>query len=242
MASQTASRPRATTRRTAPSFPPAIPDRRFLHIPANVFTHDGFREWVKANDFPEKLRVTFLDQEIYLDMSEEELETHAVVKAETCRVLMNLNHERKLGKFYLDGVLITNAAAGVSNNPDATFVRRDSIRAGRVRLVPRKGQKGQYLEIEGIPDWVMELVSDSSVEKDTEKLLQAYHRARIPEYWLIDARGEEMIFRILLWRKSGYVAAPVKDGWQHSRVFDRRFRLERQREEFGLWEYTLHVS
>jgi Uma2 family endonuclease len=110
-----------------------------------------------------------------------------------------------------------------------------------VRLVPRAGQTERYREIEGTPDWVLEVLSDSSVEKDTEKLRGAYHRAGIPEYWLVDARGEEVVFQILHWRKTGYAAARVRDGWQHSRVFGRSFRLERQRDDLGLWEYTLHV-
>ena len=50
-----------------------------------------------------------------------------------------------------------------------------------------------------------------------------------------------IVFTILLRRKNGYAAAPVKDGWQRSKVFGRSFRLTRQRDEFGLWEYTLEV-
>ncbi len=175
-------------------------------------------------------------------MSQEELETHNIVKMEVSRVVLNLNREARWGKFYGDGVLVSNEAAGVSNNPDGTFVLGKSLRSGRVRFVPRVGEHGQYIEIEGTPDWVMEVMSDSSVGKDTQKLRAAYHRAGIGEYWLIDARGEEIVFQILYWRKDGYRAAPVKDGWQRSRVFGRSFRLERQRDALGFWEYTLQVQ
>src|SRR5262245_43285486 len=85
-----------------------------LRIPPTAFTHAGFRDWVKSDDFPDKLRVTYVDGEIYLDMSKEELETHAAVKAEISRVLMNLVVELDLGRFYLDGVLISNVEAAVS--------------------------------------------------------------------------------------------------------------------------------
>jgi Uma2 family endonuclease len=88
---------------------------------------------------------------------------------------------------------------------------------------------------------VLEVLSDSSVVKDTRQLREAYHRAGIPEYWLVDARDEDINFQILYRRKRGYAAAPVRDGWQASRVFGRSFRLGRQRDEFGLWEYTLEV-
>jgi Uma2 family endonuclease len=219
-----------------------VTDRLTLEVPASAFTLPGFRVWATADDFPERVRVTFVSGEITLDMSNEELETHVAVKGEVARALMNLNRQQKLGKFYGDGVLLSNEQGDVSNNPDAVFVTYDTLQAGRVNLVPRAGVTGQYIEMTGTPDWVLEVLSDSSVQKDTRRLREAYHRAGIPEYWLVDARGAEIAFHILLHRKNGYVAAPSKDGWQRSRVFGRSFRLERQHDELGLWEYTLHIQ
>ncbi len=175
-------------------------------------------------------------------MSNEEPQTHVSVKDEISRVLMNLNRECKLGQFYGDGVLVSNEDASVSNNPDASFFTAKSFQSGRVRLVPKEGEDERYREIEGTPDWVLEVVSDSSVQKDTARLREAYHRAGISEYWLIDARGDEIHFQILNHRKNGYAATPVRDGWQRSRIFGRSFRLDRQRNALGLWEYTLHVQ
>lgn len=210
-------------------------------IPPSAHTHAGFREWVKSDALPEKLRVTYVDQEIYLDMTKENIQFHAAVKAEICRVLLNLNRQTRRGKLYLDGVLISNTKAKVSNNPDAIFVSRESIEAGLVRFVPQPKEQDVYLEIEGRPDWVLEIVSKSSVYKDTKQLKRAYHKAGIPEYWLVDARGETISFQILHWSKRSYVTAPNKDGWQYSRVFDRWFRLTRERDDMGLWEYTLEM-
>jgi Uma2 family endonuclease len=203
-------------------------------------TFTGFREWATSPDFPEHVRAAFLDGEVYLDMSNEDPETHVSVKTEITAVLQPLVRSEKLGKFYSDGVLV-NEAAKVSNNPDACFFSRKALESGRVRVVPREGEQGRYKEIEGTPDWVLEVLSDSSVKKDTEDLRKAYHKAGIPEYWLIDARGAEIVFTILHRRKSGYAAAPVKDGWQRSKVFGRDFRLVREKDEFGLWEYKLEV-
>ena len=56
---------------------------------------------------------------------------------------------------------------------------------------------------------------------------------------LIDGRGPEIIFQILLWRKAGYAPAPVRDGWQRSRVFGRSFRLTRKKDRRGAWKYRL---
>jgi len=236
----------ATRRRATDTPDDAAPwldelDRWNIAIPASAHTLDGFVDWVTSVEFPEHARASFVRGEILIDMSPEELETHAVVKAEVHRVVGTCNREMRLGKFYPDGCLVTNKAAGLSTEPDGTFATRISLRLGRVRLVPRKGHPGQYIELRGTPDWILEIVSRFSVIKDKRKLWKLYHRARIPEYWLIDARGDEIIFQIFHWRRKSYVAASKKGGWQWSRVFGRSFRLERVKDDLGLWEYTLHV-
>jgi Uma2 family endonuclease len=218
-----------------------ITDRFEFVVPPDVHTLEGFRAWATADDFPERVRVTFVDGEVILDMSNEEINTHVGLKTRLIIALGNLVDELKLGKFYGDGILMSNEEGQVSNNPDAVFLSRASIDSRRVRLVPRKGAEHLYRELEGVPDWVLEVVSDSSVRKDTVKLRDAYHRAGIPEYWLVDGRKDELSFQVLLHRKNGYVAAAKRDGWQRSKVFGRSFRLERVLDEFGLWEYRLHV-
>jgi Uma2 family endonuclease len=233
----------SANRRTAPEIPSieAASDGPCIRIPRSAFSLNGFRKWVLSDELPEKLRVTYVDGEIYLDMSREELQTHALAKAEVARVLMNLNRELKLGQFYLDGVLVTNIAGGVSNNPDAVFIKWETLEKGRAKFTPRRGKEGQFMEIEGSPDWVLEIVSDSSVKKDTKKLRSAYWRAGISEYWLVDARGSEINFQILHWRKKGYLASPNRGGWQHSRLFQCDFRLIRETSRLELWEYTLEM-
>lgn len=240
MATVSAPRRRPATKK-APAAPVAE-DRWSFHIPTSAMTLAGFRDWATSDDFPEHIRAAFINEEIYLDMSKEELETHNKVKMEIARVLLNWNQEQQRGTFGGDGMLISNEAAGVSNNPDALFFTHASLQAGRVRLLPREGEQGQYLEIVGTPDWVLEVVSNSSVHKDTVQLRQAYHRAGISEYWLIDARGDDINYQILHRRKNGYAAVPQRGGWQRSRVFGQSFRLERRRGVAGLWEYTLHVQ
>src|SRR5437016_3660918 len=44
-----------------------------LRIPADAHTHAGFRSWVRSDACPEKLPVMFLNGEIYIDMSMEEI-------------------------------------------------------------------------------------------------------------------------------------------------------------------------
>jgi Uma2 family endonuclease len=215
-------------------------DGTCIRIPNSALTFAGFRAWVSSDDLPEWIRVTYVDGGIYLDMSKE-TEHNALAKSGFSRVLLNLNYELELGDFFLDGVLVSNEVAEVSTNPDASLLTYASMEAGRVRWVA--GRKPHVnVEIEGTPDWIMEIVSDSSVFKDTKRLRAAYHRARIPEYWLVDVRGETISFQILHGRSKGYVAAPIRDGWQKSRIFSRAFRLERSQNRRGFWRYSLLVQ
>ncbi len=207
-----------------------------VEIPRDVHTLAGFRSWMLSDDCPEKLRACYLQGKVYLDMSKEEIRSHALVKIEVGGVLRNLNVEVDFGYLFIDGVLIVNLAAKVSNNPDGVAVLWRSLKRGHVRFLAKRGRE---TEIIGSPDWVMEILSDSSVAKDTIKLRHLYQRAKIGEYWLIDARGEEIDFQILHWRKAGYMTAPIMGGWQYSRVFGRSFRLVRRRDRLGSWTYRL---
>jgi Uma2 family endonuclease len=152
-----------------------------LVIPPEAQTLEGFRDWATAADFPERVRVTYLQGGIIIDMSNAEVNAHVAVKTELVRVLATLVRERRLGMYYGDGVLLTSTAADVSNNPDALFLSKATLESARARLVPRKGAEHLYREVEGTPDWVLEVVSDGSVAKDTVRLREAYHRAGIPE-------------------------------------------------------------
>ena len=115
--------------------------------------------------------------------------------------------------------MLSNQAADVSTKPDGVFVATASLQASRVRLV--EGMESGYVELEGTPDMVLEVVSDSSVQKDTVLLRKAYWEAGIPEYWLVDARKEPLAFDILKHGAKGYAAARKQDGWIKSAVFGK---------------------
>ena len=77
------------------------------------------------------------------------------------------------------------------------------------------------VEIEGSPDWLLEIVSDSSDQKKTNSIFaELTTKPTSAEYWIIDARGNSQIeFQILHWRRNGlHVAGPHKDGWQRARA------------------------
>jgi Putative restriction endonuclease len=91
--------------------------------------------------FP-RLRASFINQEIIIDMSPEELETHNKVKTTVVGAIDFLNRRLDLGELFGDRTLVSNRAAGLSTEPDATFVSWSSFDAARVRLVPRKKRPG----------------------------------------------------------------------------------------------------
>ena len=88
----------------------------------------------------------------------------------------------------------------------------------------------------------MEIVSPSSVTKDTKMLREKYHKAGIPEYWLIDARGEEVDFQILIHGNEDYEPATRSGDWQASKVFGKKFRLRRIKDRLGNVDYRLDVK
>jgi Uma2 family endonuclease len=216
--------------------PRAWPDDLLLTIPASAHTLAGFRAWVPT--LPERTRVTFFAGEVLLDMSNEDVVFHTKVKGEIFAVLYQLNKEINFGEIYQDGSLLTNVTADVSNNPDAVAALWKTIDEGRFRVVERAGH---FPEMEGTPDWVLEVVSPSSVGKDKKLLRTAYHAAGIPEYWLVDARGPEIEFTVLQSNESGYVAATNDEGWQASKIFGRAFRLMRTKDARGFFIYDLQV-
>jgi Uma2 family endonuclease len=211
-----------------------------LRIPASAFTQRGFCAWAKSDAFPDMGRISYLDGEVWIDMSPEIIETQTLIKAEVGYQIVGLNRREKRGLYLGDRVLLTHGGAGLCTEPDAVFALWSTLESGRLELVPRKNRRDQSKEIRGSPDWVLEVVSDSSLVKDTQHLRELYFKAAIPEYWLVDARGVDLAFTILVRGTSGYIDAPRRGDWQLSPVFGRQFRLGRKQGRLNLWEYTLH--
>jgi Uma2 family endonuclease len=210
-----------------------------ISIPTWVVDLDSFRRWADSDEFPENGRISFLNGGVWVDMSKEQVFSHTTIKTEYAGVLAPLVKAHRMGRFFTDGLLLTNVAANVSNCADATFVSFESLRKGRARFV--EGAEHGYVELEGTADMLLEIVSDSSVWKDTELLRRLYWQAGVSEYWLVDARGEQVIFEILRHTPKGYVPVRKQAGWQKSTVFGKSFKLTVQPGPDGHPEYTLLV-
>lgn len=208
-----------------------------VHVPAWVNDLEAFRRWTDDDAFPEFGHISFYRGQVWVDMSKEQLFTHNEVKSEINTVLRTLVNAQRLGRYFHDGVFLSNLEAEVSNQPDGLFVSTEARREGRVRVV--EGRSEGHVELEGSPEMVLEVVSRSSVDKDTVILRDAYAKAGIREYWLVDARAEPLRFDILRPGRSGYVVVRKKGGWARSEVFAADFRLSAGSGEDGDPAYRL---
>ena len=211
-----------------------------IRIPSWVVDLESFRRWSDDDAFPETGRISFLKGDVCVDMSKEQLFSHNEVKSELNTVLRVLVRANQMGRYFTDGAFLSNVEAEVSDQPDGLFVSSASLQRERVRII--EGRTEGHVELEGSPDMVLEVVSRSSVEKDTVLLRQAYAEAGIREYWLVDARQEPLHFDILRRTARGYAASRRRAGWVSSEVFDHWFRLTQQAASDGFPAFTLDAQ
>ena len=207
-----------------------------FELPTWVVDHKSLRRWATSDELPEHGRFSYLDGELWVDLSMERW-NHNQVKMHIGAVLALLVQALGSGYYMADGMLITNVAAGLSTEPDGGFVSHESLRRKRARL--RKGDES--VELVGRPDMVLEVVSPTSVDKDTEILPELYWRAGVQEYWLVDPRGEQVAFDILQHGPKGYAPIRKRGGWIKSEVFGKSFRLTQSVGADGLTDYHLEV-
>lgn len=212
-----------------------------FQIPASAWTLDGFRDWATSSDFPPKGRISYIAGDLIIDMSPEEYNNHNQVKTEVGYTTVGLHKELNLGKYFSDRMLLTNKEAEISTEPDAALATWETLAAGLLTFIPRRDTQGEFMELQGRPDWILEILSRFSIRKDTQVLRKCYHKAGVPEYWLINAMGKRIDFQILVSQPNDYALSQARQGWQYSPLFQRWFRLRRAKDRVGLWEYTLQV-
>lgn len=208
-------------------------------IPADIRDLEAFRRWARSDEFPEHGWFSYLAGKLWVDLSMEQLFSHNRVKTRFTAVLSNLVEGEGLGYFFSDRVLFSNLDADLSTEADGAFASYGAVHDLRERFI--EGKKKGYVEVVGSPEMVLEVVSDTSVRKDTQVLRQLYWAAEITEYWLVDAREEAARFDILRHGKRGYTATRSQDGWLRSGVFGRSFRLTQEADPLGHPRYTLEV-
>src|SRR5438128_609081 len=116
-------------------------------LPASAMSHRGFRAWATSDEFPEGVRATFVDGEVILEMSPEAGESHNKVKSCFTAALRELALAHDLGEVYGDGMLLTNEEAGLSSEPDTTFVSWATFESGQVRLAEKPNREHDTVEL-----------------------------------------------------------------------------------------------
>ena len=216
-----------------------VSDSMSVRIPKWVRDLKSFLRWAESDDFPEEGRICYLQGDVWVDMSMEQVFSHVQLKNEVAFAITAIVKQERSGIFLPDGLRLNNVSADISAVPDGTFIASATLKDKRARFV--RGKKTGFVALNGTPDLVIEIVSDSSVDKDTEWLMAAYWNAGIPEYWLIDAREEPLRFDVWRHGPKGYVLTRKQAGWVKSVVLGKAFRLTQQENELGLPEFTLTV-
>ncbi len=234
-----------------PSLPPMVPsvptlgttqvsvESRIL-IPGGIDSLAAYRRWAQSDSYPESGWVSYLNGTIWVDPSMEEFISHNRIKQAFNGMFYNLLILDASGCWVPDRMLLVNVAANLASEPDGMFYFWETMKSKRLIMVP--GVKSGYMELEGTPDAVLEIISNSSVSKDRRDLRELYWKAEIPEYWLVDARKEDIRFDILRHGKDGYEESLLEDGWVRSNLLQRWFRIERTVDPVGIAQFVVHMK
>lgn len=207
-----------------------------VEVPLGIASLADFREWCHSDSFPENGRIDYIAGRIEVDMAPENIGFHGAPKGDIFGELLLLLRETNIGRVFTDSTRIASPAGDVSAEPDIVLVTHQSLRNKDVRLVPTKDAKeGSYIEFEGAVDLVVEVISPSSVKKDTERLFDAFQKAGVREYWIVDARQTSSRFLLYQNGPDGFVLSePDEQGFRSSIVLGRHVRLDRTNDEHGL--------
>lgn len=212
-----------------------------LTIPVGIRTHADFLRWLSKTDIPEELRIGFINGNIRVEPMAERAFAHNGIKTGVAAILDRIVRDGRLGIFFGDGMLFTSLDGEFSVYPDGMFVSHDSINRGRVSLIGAKEDE-EDTQLQGSPDLTIEVVSDSSEDKDTEWLMGRYWDAGVREYWIIDARKEPLRFTIYRRTPKGFSAVRKSGGWTPSPILARSFRFFRGEAVFGKPQYHFEVA
>lgn len=206
-----------------------LQDGPVVSVPAWVTDNASFLRWAESDDAPEQGKYGFFQGELWVDHTMELL-LHTLIKTAVAYGVMKWADAHDLGQYYVDGMLFSCPEIELSSEPDGIFVTKESLATKKVWF--KKGLHSRVMY--GAPDIVLEVISKSSVKKDTVTLRELYHEAGIAEYWLVDSRVKEPTLQVLRWTESGYVAVRPQAGFVKSNVLGGRFRLVIEGERVGL--------
>ena len=168
-----------------------------IEVPLTIRSLADFRRWATSDEFPETGRIDFVDGRIEVSTAAEDFYCHGGLKTEIAGVLCAAGETRQIGASTDRLRPILQSRRGPFCGAGHHFSLTRLFDRAALRLIPRSdGAAGQYVEIEGSTDLVVEIVDDNSVTKGHPKVAQSLLPGRRAEFWLADARGETPIFII----------------------------------------------
>jgi len=221
-----------------------LPLEGFRFPARRLSTLTGFRSWVQSGAFPDCGRIDWIEGEVEVDMSPEDVFTHGTLKGGIAGDLRAIVEFGRKGIVLIDSSRYSAPEAALSVEPDVMVILRESLRSGRVRLVPKAGGgKGRYVEVTGAPDLVIECVSDASEAKDRSRLPGPYYRAGVRELWIVDARRRRIDFCAYRRGPRGWKRIAVDGrGFVRSPFLETRVRLVRVPIGSGMVTYRLEQA
>jgi Uma2 family endonuclease len=201
---------------------------------------DRFRDWAHSDLYPEHGKFSYIQGVLEGEMSPESHHEHNSIKSRLTAWLCKTIDELQLGEVFSDRSMLVNEAVGLATEPDLMFCKWETLQTECAKLQPYKNSAKGLVELHGTPDLVVEIVSPSSVKKDKVRLKKAYFECGIPEYWLIDARGAKLDFKIFVRGQNQYKAVEAAaDEYLPSPLFDVAVRLERTPHPLVGFQYRL---
>ena len=167
--------------------------------PVGKVTFAEFIEWCD-----EDIRAEWIDGDIELMPSPASLD-HQDIAGFLDRTLGTYVETLDLGKVVLAPYVMHMAQISRGREPDLIFVKKE-----RLHLLTR-------LYLDGPADLAIEIISPSSLKRDTKIKLKEYERAGVEEYWLLDPDAKTAVF-YQLDGKSYRSVKPDRNGIYHSRV------------------------
>jgi len=209
-----------------------------ITVPGSVVDLESFSLWVDSPEFPDTGRISFIRGDVIVEKCMEQLYTHNIIKLWIGTALAILIKSEKLGTYFIDGVRLYNEEADLSVEPDGLYFSYAAIRSGKVTRT--EGAEDGYVRIDGSPELVVEVLSDSSEKKDLTELRETYFEAGIAEYWIADGREDIVHFEILRRGSKGFVSTRAQvGGWVKSAMLGKSFRLVRSTDPLGDPQFAL---
>src|SRR5262245_25884113 len=132
---------------------------KVIRIPTWGGDLESFCRWACSEEYPAQGRFSYLNGELWMDLSMEEM-NHNQLKGVFAIIVGHLVLTQLRGRYFHDRMRLTNGAANLATEPDGMFVSEESLQAGRVTLVVGEGESP--VRVEGTPDMALEVVSPGS--------------------------------------------------------------------------------